>query len=116
VVNLALENGFRKFDTAEADWWYDQQVVGRALKDFYTKNHLQDCSNLEISTKIPPWSLTSMSDIRDQAANSRRELLEFCGDFDFVDPNTEVQMIIPLPLDVYYIHAPRCWKGEWHVG
>ena len=112
MVNLALENGFRKFDTAEADWWYNQAEVGRALKDFYTKNNLQDCADLEISTKIPPWSLTSESDVRNNAANSRRELLEFCGDVDYVDPNTGVEMTIPFPMDVYYIHAPRCWKGE----
>ena len=98
---MALEAGFRKFDTAEADWWYDQAEVGRSLKDFYTKKNLHhSCSDLEISTKIPPWSLTSVADIRTHASNSRQQLVGFCQDGD-------------TPLDVYYIHAPRCWAG-WH--
>jgi hypothetical protein len=108
---MALEAGFRKFDTAEADWWYDQAEVGRSLQDFYTKKNLHSCFGLEISTKIPPWSLTSVSDIRSHASNSRQQLVGFCGDYDYEDPHTGTFLTIPYPLDVYYIHAPRCWKG-----
>ena len=109
IVNMALQAGFRKFDTAEADWWYDQFNVGRALKDYFQDSASKDCleAELEISTKIPPWSLTSIDDIRSHAAHSRLELVGFCDDVVLED----VQ--IPFPLDVYYIHAPRCWKG-WH--
>lgn len=108
VVTMALESGFRKFDTAEAEWWYDQGEVGRSLTDFFTKKNL-NCDNLEISTKIPPWSLTSFSDIRLHASNSRQELVGSCED---IYPE-ESQEGVPFPLDVYYIHAPQCWKG-WH--
>ena len=51
VVAMALEAGFRKFDTAEADWWYDQPAVGRALEVFAIENN-KGCQGLEISTKI----------------------------------------------------------------
>lgn len=109
VVTWALEVGFRKFDTAEADWWYDQAAVGRTLEDFFSKNQLEDCRELKVSTKIPPWSLTSVSDIRARAARSRHELLGFCH----IDGKEGRGGGGGLPLDVYYIHAPRCWRG-WH--
>ncbi|KAG7348981.1 2,5-didehydrogluconate reductase [Nitzschia inconspicua] len=112
VAQLALENGFRKFDTAEADWWYNQAEVGRSLQDFYTKTGLEDCIDLQISTKIPPWSLTSVSDIRRHASTSRNELVGFCKDRQG-NKNEEIEHFSPIPLDVYYIHAPRCWSG-WH--
>jgi hypothetical protein len=35
VATMALEEGFRRFDTAEVEWWYDQKQVGRALSDFF---------------------------------------------------------------------------------
>lgn len=129
VVKMALEAGFRKFDTAEADWWYDQNAVGRALQDFaFQHSYLEDdecvmihqdpeskqptcvdaamsnlCQQLEISTKIPPWELTSQEHIRANAKHSRNVLLGFCDDL----------MDQKKPLDVYYIHAPTCWPG-WH--
>lgn len=59
------------------------------------------CEELEVSTKIPPWELTSISYIRQRAAASRQTLLGFCKDGKKF-------------LDVYYIHAPRCWDG-WHT-
>lgn len=111
AVQMALDAGFRKFDTAEADWWYDQPVVGKALKD-YVMDHALSCTDLEISTKIPPWSLTSVADIREHAAVSRFELLGFCNDISVESPDGS-ELSIPYPLDVYYIHAPACWKG-WH--
>jgi diketogulonate reductase-like aldo/keto reductase len=110
---MALEAGFRKFDTAEADWWYDQAELGRSLTDFYTKKNLHQCNDLEISTKIPPWSLTSVTDIRTHASNSRQQLVGFCQETDYEAPTTGTILSIPYPLDVYYIHAPRCWAG-WH--
>jgi diketogulonate reductase-like aldo/keto reductase len=121
VVQIALENGFRKFDTAEADWWYNQAEVGRSLKDYFysassTTNdddRINGCTTLQISTKIPPWSLTSAADIRNHAANSRQELVGFC-DVVYQKQNKEQQAdhsIAVFPLDVYYIHAPRCWSG-----
>jgi diketogulonate reductase-like aldo/keto reductase len=102
VVTMALEAGFRKFDTAEADWWYDQATVGRSVEDFFTKKNL-GCHGLEISTKIPPWSLTSASDIRAHASNSRNELVGFCGQVPFVDSRSGVTTSLPFPLDVYYM-------------
>jgi diketogulonate reductase-like aldo/keto reductase len=133
VVGVALEAGFRNFDTAEADWWYDQTSVGRALSHYFLKttNEEEDqtcvsadvcgkscqIEDLRISTKIPPWSLTSFDDIRAHAAASREELLGFCDDLllTATDENTGIvtEKSIPYPLDVYYIHAPACWKG-WH--
>ena len=130
VVTMALQEGFRRFDTAEAEYWYNQAEVGRALNDFFTASQEYDecvdehgrfcgrtCSSedLRISTKIPPWSLTSHYDIRRHAADSREELLGFCEHWIFNDGENSVEDgdILPYPLDVYFIHAPVCWKG-WH--
>eukprot|EP00934_Nitzschia_sp_Nitz4_P002287 Nitzschia sp. Nitz4//scaffold253_size28098//21626//22655//NITZ4_008144-RA/size28098-snap-gene-0.53-mRNA-1//-1//CDS//3329544309//2287//frame0 len=112
AMTWALDQGFRTFDTAEADWWYDQATVGSALKDYFFAEEIA-CDSLQVSTKIPPWSLTSIEDIRDHAAQSRMELLGFCGNVLWEDPVTDNEESIPFPLDIYYIHAPRCWKG-WH--
>ncbi len=62
------------------------------------------CTNfgLEVSTKIPPWELTSISNIRKQAFESRNTLVGFCQDFN-----------AHYKLDIYYIHAPKCWRN-WH--
>lgn len=124
IVTMALEEGFRRFDTAEAEYWYDQASVGRALQNYFACGRQQEeeefstCGNvchaqdLRISTKIPPWSLTSHEDIRNHAAKSREELLGFCELDSSISPEGE-QIIHPFPLDVYYIHAPQCWEG-WH--
>jgi diketogulonate reductase-like aldo/keto reductase len=64
---------------------------------------LSSCSDLKITTKIPPWELTSAENIRSNAARSRQELVGFCSD-------SESRM----PLDSYLIHAPACWQG-WHT-
>ena len=120
---MALEAGFRKFDTAEADWWYDQKSVGSALNDYFGNAVVEDdecvatpedntcgtpktcgAEDLRVSTKIPPWSLTSEEDIRNHARASRNELVGFC------DKDADGGSF---PMDVYYIHAPQCWKG-WH--
>ena len=115
AVQMALEAGFRKFDTAEADWWYDQPTVGKAISDYFIVHQLSCTSeNLELSTKIPPWSLTSISDIRGHAAHSRYELFGgYCNDLTIYNSQNNTEISIPHPLDVYYIHAPSCWKG-WH--
>ena len=110
VVYTALEAGFRRFDTAEAPYWYDQAAVGRALKQFM--EDLPECEDvfsacvnedLEVSTKIPPWELTSIENIRQRARDSQDTILGFCN-------KDELHLF---PLDIYYIHAPQCWKG-WH--
>lgn len=110
VVTEALAQGFRKFDTAEASYWYDQRATGQALKDFFVPRG--NCSDLRVSTKIPPWSLTSEYDIRKHAADSRQELVGFCPHVLMREADGS-ELILPYPLDVYYIHAPRCWPG-WH--
>lgn len=154
VVLIALQAGFRKFDTAEEDqWWYNQKAVGTALQEFYslfgkanesdnsyitddecvmmmdegggeptcaekTTRTLQSCLDLCISTKIPPWELTSSDNIRTNAANSRQLLLGFCDDQQRQlrkdDKLETARGTLSVPLDVYYIHAPTCWKG-WHT-
>jgi diketogulonate reductase-like aldo/keto reductase len=49
VVTMALEEGFRRFDKAEAEWRYDQKQVGRTLSDFFAiipnnaDSNNQDC-------------------------------------------------------------------------
>lgn len=120
VVLMALKAGFRKFDTAEADWWYDQKGVGTALQAFFREcSDEQSCArtcaseDIRVSTKIPPWSLTSASNIRANAAASREELVGFCRDVSIHDASNGVVEDRPFPLDVYYIHAPECWDG-WH--
>ena len=55
VVHMALAAGFRKFDTAEADWWYDQKNVGRAVKDYVSMTANDEglsCEGLKMSTKM----------------------------------------------------------------
>ena len=43
-VSIALDAGFRKFDTAEEhDYWYDQVSVGRALSNFFSPELTQEC-------------------------------------------------------------------------
>lgn len=86
--------------------------------------------SIRVSTKIPPWELLSSTHIRQRAADSRKELLGFCDPISLSDPEmisnpfTELSSygdvrdesshgMIPYPLDVYYIHAPKCWDG-WH--
>lgn len=119
VTLMALQEGFRRFDTAEEhEYWYDPASVGRALKEYFQpdvcKEDQQQCdvtcqaADLRVSTKIPPWSLTSEADIRASAANSRQQLVGFCTDETSPDWSHR-----PFPLDVYYIHAPECWHG-WH--
>lgn len=115
-ITTALETGFRAFDTAEADIWYNQDLVGKSLDAFFHDRIINECQmddeeyctntcsleNLRISTKIPPWELTRIDNIRNRAESSRKTLVGFCD-----DETTKY------PLDVYYIHAPTCWQG-WH--
>ena len=107
-VTAALKSGFRRFDTAETELWYDQETVASALKKYFASEDT-DISAwppvINISTKIPPWELTSVKNIRERASASREHLVGFCD-----APNQ-----LPYPLDTYYIHAPDCflWKG-WH--
>lgn len=110
AVLMALLSGFRIFDTAEAPYWYDQVAVGKALENFFSGLSQYDnihsaCAGegLAVSTKIPPWELTSIDNVRNRARMSQEEILGFCS-----EGNGNIY-----PLDVYYIHAPKCWKG-WH--
>jgi diketogulonate reductase-like aldo/keto reductase len=134
VVQMALEEGFRAFDTSEEnEYWYNPQALGDALEDYFqfTTADTDECvimreqesvcgvatcqrENLRISTKIPPWSLTSQETIRANARHSRKQLVGFCKD-EIVYDSTSLAgaSTHPFPLDVYYIHAPACWKG-WH--
>jgi diketogulonate reductase-like aldo/keto reductase len=69
---------------------------------------------LRMTTKIPPWSLTSAEDIRNYARNSREQLVAFCdGDGAEHNYGPDAPGGGPFPLDAYYIHAPVCWRG-WH--
>lgn len=80
--------------------------------------------DLRISTKIPPWQLTSVTNIRERAKESRQQLLGFCDDL-VLSPDEQYSSnknvyddeknndTVLYPLDVYYIHAPKCWQG-WH--
>jgi len=110
IVKIALEHGFRKFDTAEEnEFWYDPSSVGQALREYFvgTKDSCQK-ADIRISTKIPPWELVSEAKIRDNAKRSRELLVGFCDDASDNAGDDK-----KFPLDVYYIHAPACWKG-WH--
>ena len=89
-------------------------------KRFFYRNHQDDecvaneCSRtcasegLEISTKIPPWSLTSEDNIRANAKESREELVGFCEDQVLADEYGNIVEARPYPLDVYYIHGKTC--------
>ena len=208
VVTMALREGFRKFDTAEADLWYDQDAVGGALQAYFDDKLVRimaenegdgrdvdnaaaggvrgggvgegnvegggkfgkceqtselveddfDCRSMhdddtddtpdadassatitintifdqcqshgiEISTKIPPWELTSVFNIRRRASKSRKILVGFCDENIPTNGKRRGQAKLVeekslmkdkprrhYPLDVYYIHAPTCWQG-WH--
>jgi len=142
IIEEALKNGFRKFDTAEeSDYWYNQDILGSTLESIFgeaAENGCDDantadehvCSSsdslswscleegLHISTKIPPWELTSVKNIRTRAIKSRETLVGFCPDVITapLDNQSESAFIepVPFPMDIYYIHAPRCWDG-WHT-
>ncbi|GFH47745.1 hypothetical protein CTEN210_04220 [Chaetoceros tenuissimus] len=107
-ITMALESGFRSFDTAEADIWYNQSLLGSTLASYFeeeketSKENTCQSQHLKISTKIPPWELTSFDSIRNRAKVSRKELVGWCDDSSTF-----------YPLDIYYIHAPECWQG-WH--
>ena len=64
---------------------------------------------LQVSTKIPPWELTTAANIRSRAKASRDQLVGFCPDL-----HNGSGLSIPYPLDIYYIHAPSCWDN-WHT-
>jgi diketogulonate reductase-like aldo/keto reductase len=114
---MALDAGFRAFDTAEADMWYNQDLVGKALASYFNEEVDDQCimddkeyctnvctqENLMVSTKIPPWELTSIDNIRLRAEESRKIVVGFCDD----------EILPKFPMDIYYIHAPECWEG-WH--
>ena len=114
---MALDFGFRSFDTAEADQWYNQELMGEAIASYFEDNFDHQCimddeeyctntcarENLRVSTKIPPWELTSIENIRRRAEASRKIVVGFCDD----------ESSPTYPMDVYYIHAPACWDG-WH--
>jgi diketogulonate reductase-like aldo/keto reductase len=76
-----------------------------------TMRQLCRAEKLQMSTKIPPWSLTSIEDIRNHARHSRQQLVGFCDDDN--DDDDHDAGSAPFPLDIYYIHAPSCWRG-WH--
>ena len=56
--------------------------------------------------------MTSIDTIRTNAAESRAELVGFCPEI-LVGAGDDDEESRPFPLDVYYIHAPKCWPG-WH--
>lgn len=83
------------------------------------------CYEIRVSTKIPPWDLISNDHIRNNAKRSRTELMSFCDvevNPDVVNgdetattsSNNNNYYTNQMPLDIYYIHAPACWKG-WHT-
>ena len=80
------------------------------------------CYEVRVSTKIPPWELISDDHIRNNAKRSRSELMSFCDtpivdNMEFHDDetaNNSINNYTKMPLDIYYIHAPACWKG-WHT-
>lgn len=142
AIEHAIKNGFRTFDTAEeSDYWYRQDILGSTLESMFRDVAENGCENsnasnehvcstsdslswscleegLHISTKIPPWELTSVQNIRTRALKSRETLVGFCPDvitaaLDYQSESTYVEPA-PYPLDIYYIHAPKCWDG-WHV-
>lgn len=113
-----------------------EPICGGASASASASTVMKSCLDLRISTKIPPWELTSSDHIRSNALNSREELVGFCD--QFIKTSNDIQqpprashrneMLITgtstdiegsnkkkmFPLDVYYIHAPTCWKG-WHT-
>jgi diketogulonate reductase-like aldo/keto reductase len=75
-----------------------------------TMTDLCRAERLQMSTKIPPWSLTSHDDIRNHARHSRKQLVGFC---DAPSNHGDNNAKNAYSLDIYYIHAPSCWRG-WH--
>jgi diketogulonate reductase-like aldo/keto reductase len=92
VVLTTLETGFRKFDTAEeSDHWYDQAAVGSALRSFFLDDTQEgeeptcrfSCQdeNLQISTKLPPWELTSVENIRTRGMYLAKLKYQSCSSY-----------------------------------
>ncbi|RYH28557.1 aldo/keto reductase [archaeon] len=90
VVTEALNLGVRLFDTAQAQEWYDEAAVGRAVARFVQQN--PNVPEPLIVTKIHPRSY-GLEDMR-------RELSKSYVNFASVG------------LTAVLLHAPFCWQGH----
>lgn len=86
IIHGAIENGFRLFDGAEANQWYDDERLGKALI-----NSNLDRENQFIVTKILPinFGLTSTE------ISIKKALLNLQTDY----------------IDLLLLHFPECWEG-----
>jgi diketogulonate reductase-like aldo/keto reductase len=84
AVQFALDAGYRMFDTAQADEWYNEEMVGQTLKQW-----TGDSQSLFIVSKIHP---------RDFGYQRTRQLVQ-----------RSVERLGKV--DLMLIHFPRCWEG-----
>lgn len=88
VVTNALSIGYRHFDSAQAQEWYREDLVGLALHE-WKETYPEDKDSLYIVTKIHP---------RDFDHERGREAV--------------LQSLRALgKIDLLLIHSPRCWEG-----
>lgn len=99
AVLSALESGVKLIDTAQADEWYSEDEVGRAVQRFFKRHGGGKDAPLDvvIVTKVHPRNYKRellLAKVRE----SRRLLYG-----DLADRR---------PLDVVLLHSPYCWNGH----
>lgn len=100
LVCHAMKKGFRLFDTAQAQEWYDEVGLGFAVNECWYKKG-KDVKDLMIVTKVHPRSY-SPHRMQDALEQSRINIYGAVVDDE-----------APLPsLDVVLLHAPYCWEGH----
>jgi len=90
-IRGALDAGFRHFDGAEAQEWYDDQALGSALREFLQDNPHVSREDIFLTTKLHP---------KNFGTENTRKAVE-----DMLD-RLQVAYI-----DLLLIHFPQC--GSW---
>jgi methylglyoxal/glyoxal reductase len=85
VIQTAIEQGFRAFDTARATEWYDEQSVAQALQESGIPR-----AEFFVTTKVHPRDLGE--------ASTRRAVQESAAFFNGY-------------VDLVLLHFARCWSG-----
>lgn len=87
AVRKSLELGIRLIDTAQAQEWYQESEVGRALVDS------ELAEDVYVVTKVHP---------RSYEENKMRNMVR----------RSAMSLRINRPIDAILLHAPFCWRGH----
>eukprot|EP00750_Incisomonas_marina_P030240 INCI7433.1.p1 GENE.INCI7433.1~~INCI7433.1.p1 ORF type:complete len:188 (+),score=34.84 INCI7433.1:62-625(+) len=102
VVGMALAEGFRGLDTAQAKEWYDEAAVGRALRTAFAEGVISSRKDVFVTTKMHS---------RDHGYDSTRQrVLEsrVALNIPAASQSRQVQLA---PIDLFLLHFADCWSG-----